>query len=215
MNKMDIDTARTSAASAMRRRSLLLLGAVGLAGLAGVLAFQEPSQPAPEDVRKGFALNDTPKPIPDLGFTDVDGQPHTLAEFRGKVVLLNVWATWCLPCRKEMPTLDRLQAALGGDRFQVVAFSVDRQGAEAVKAFFSEIGVRRLAVHVDVSGQALSALAAVGLPTTLLINEEGRELGRLMGPAEWDAPDMIAFLMSIVEGKAGGVAASMNKGSSR
>jgi hypothetical protein len=75
--------------------------------------------------------------------------------------------------------------------------------------------MRQLAVHVDASGQALSALAAVGLPTTLLIDEEGRELGRLMGPAEWDAPDMMAFLMSIVEGKAGGVAASMNKGSSR
>jgi len=213
---MDIDTARTSAASAMRRRSLLLLGgAAGLAGLAGVLALRGPSHPAIEGVPKGFVLNDTPTPIPDLGFTDGDGQPHTLADFRGKVVLLNVWATWCLPCRKEMPTLDRLQAALGGDRFQVVALSVDRQGAEAVKAFFSEIGVRRLAVHVDVSGQALSALAAVGLPTTLLVDEEGRELGRLMGPAEWDAPDMTAFLMSIVEGKAGGVAASMNKGSSR
>ncbi|MCG5479706.1 MAG: TlpA family protein disulfide reductase [Ensifer alkalisoli] len=215
MNRMDIDTDGTSAPSALRRRLLLLLGAAGLAGLAGVLAFQGPSQPAPEGAPKGFVLNDTPRPIPGLGFTDGDGQPHTLADFRGKVVLLNVWATWCLPCRKEMPTLDRLQAALGGDRFQVVALSFDRQGAAAVKAFFSEIGVRCLAVHVDVSGHALSALAAVGLPTTLLIDEEGRELGRLMGPAEWDAPDMIAFLMSIVEGKAGGVAASMNKGSSR
>ncbi|MBP2238819.1 thiol-disulfide isomerase/thioredoxin [Sinorhizobium kostiense] len=213
---MDTDTARTSAPSLTRRRSLLLLGAVGLAGLAGVIAFQgPPSQPAPESAPKGLVLNDTPKPIPDLRFTDGDGQLHTLADFRGKVVLLNVWATWCLPCRKEMPTLDRLQAALGGDRFQVVTLSVDRQGAAAVKAFFSEIGVRRLAVHVDVSGQALSALAAVGLPTTLLIDEEGRELGRLMGPAKWEAPDMIAFLMSIVEGKAEGVAASMNKGSSR
>ncbi|AFL51281.1 redoxin family protein [Sinorhizobium fredii] len=215
MTKMNTDTARTSAPSAMRRRSLLLLGVMGFAGFAGALFLRASVGPEPEGVPKGFVLNDTPKPIPDVLFTDGDGQPRTLADFRGKVVLLNVWATWCLPCRKEMPTLDRLQAALGGDRFQVVALSVDRLGAETVKTFYSEIGVRRLAAHVDASGRALSALAAVGLPTTILIDTDGRELGRLMGPAEWDAPDMVAFLKSIVEQKAGGVPTSGNKGNSQ
>jgi thiol-disulfide isomerase/thioredoxin len=149
--------------------------------------------------------------VPQVRFTDGDGRPHALADFRGKVVLLNVWATWCLPCRKEMPTLDRLQAALGGQNFAVVALSIDRQGAEAVRRFYSEIGVRNLAVHVDASGQALSALAALGLPTTILIDAEGRELGRLMGPAEWDAPDMVAFLKSIVEPKGRQMAVPDNK----
>ena len=210
MTKMDMDPASTS-----RRRLLLLLGVAGLVGLAGVVALRTAVGPAPEGAPKGFLLNDTPKPIADVRFTDDRGQPSALADFRGKVVLLNVWATWCLPCRKEMPTLDRLQAALGGDSFEVVALSVDRQGAEAAKAFYSEIGVRHLALNVDAAGRALSTLAAVGLPTTVLIDREGRELGRLMGPAEWDSPDMVAFLKSIVERKPEGVAASARKENSQ
>lgn len=211
---MDSEREGTSGASAPRRRLILLLGATGLAGLAGILALREPTKPGRGGVPKGFVLNDAPKPVAEIRFTDGDGKPRTLADSRGKVVLLNLWATWCLPCRKEMPTLDRLQAAVGGDGFEVVAVSVDRQGAEAVNPFFSEIGVRHLAVHVDASGQAISALAALGLPTTLLIDADGRELGRLMGPAEWDAPDMVAFLRSIVDGKAGGLTTSQNKESS-
>ncbi|OWK23972.1 redoxin [Rhizobium yanglingense] len=194
-----------SGASAPRRRLLLLLAVLGFAGLAGMFMLRAPVGPALEGAPKGFVLSDVPTPVPDVRFTDGEGRPRALADFRGKVVLLNVWATWCLPCRKEMPTLDRLQAALGGDGFEVVALSVDRQGSETVKAFYSEIGVRNLAVRVDASGQALSALAAVGLPTTILIDAEGRELGRLMGPAEWDANDMVAFLKPIVEREAGGV----------
>ncbi|CEO91182.1 TlpA family protein disulfide reductase [Sinorhizobium fredii] len=191
-------------AAAPRRRLLLLLVVLGFAGLAGMFMLRAPVGPALEGTPKGFVLSDEPRPVPEVRFTDGEGWPRALADFRGKVVLLNVWATWCLPCRKEMPTLDRLQAALGGDGFEVVALSIDRQGAEAVKTFYSETGVRNLAVSVDSTGQALSALAAVGLPTTILIDPEGRELGRLMGPAEWDAPDMVAFLKSIVERGAGG-----------
>lgn len=208
---MGNESARIAGASASRRRLLLLLGAAGLAGLAAVLALRGPDNPPLGGTPSGFVLNDTPKPVPDVRFTDGDGQPRTLEDFHGKVVLLNVWATWCLPCRKEMPTLDRLQVALGGSGFEVVALSVDRQGAAAVNTFFSEVGVRHLAVHVDASGQVLSALAALGLPTTVLIDADGLELGRLMGPAEWDAPYMVAFLRSVVEGKAGRVAASKNK----
>ena len=158
-----------------------------------------------------FVLHDAPVAVPELQFSDGEGKPHSLADFRGKVVLLNVWATWCLPCRKEMPTLDRLQAALGGDRFEVVALSIDRRGVDAVKAFYAEIGIRHLAIHVDTSSRVGFALATAGLPTTLLVDAEGRELGRLIGPAEWDTPDMVAFLKSIFEKERERLAAPENK----
>lgn len=170
----------------MRRLLFTILAVFVIAGQ----GFASPAQ--------NFVLHDTPMPLPELQFTDGEGKPRSLANFRGKVVLLNVWATWCLPCRKEMPTLDRLQAALGGDNFEVVALSIDRGGADAVKTFYTEIGIQHLAIHVDSSSQVGFALATAGLPTTLLIDTDGRELGRLIGPAEWDAPDMVAFLKSVI-----------------
>ncbi|XNO42102.1 TlpA family protein disulfide reductase (plasmid) [Sinorhizobium meliloti] len=179
-----------------------------LFAMLAVLAMAPPGLPGPPPQ---FVLHDTPVAVPELQFDDGEGQARSLVDFRGKVVLLNVWATWCLPCRKEMPTLDRLQAAMGGDSFEVVALSIDRGGAEAVKKFYAEIGIQHLAIHVDTSGQVGFALATAGLPTTLLIDAEGRELGRLIGPAEWDAPDMVAFLKSIVEGEGERLAAPKNK----
>lgn len=152
---------------------------------------------------KNFVFRDAPAPVPVLQFTGETDEPQTLAEFRGKIVLLNVWATWCLPCRKEMPTLDRLQAVLGGPDFEVIALSIDRGGPEAVKKFYAETGVQHLAIHVDATGKAGFALATMGLPTTLLIDREGQELGRLIGPAEWDTPDTVDFLRSIVAEKQG------------
>ena len=152
---------------------------------------------------QNFVLRDAPAPVPELQFADGEGQPRTLADFHGKFVLLNLWATWCLPCRKEMPTLDRLQAALGGPDFEVVTLSVDRGGPEVVKKFYADICIRHLALHIDTSSKAGFALATAGLPTTLLIDSRGQELGRLVGPAEWDAPDMLAFLRSIIARKQG------------
>jgi thiol-disulfide isomerase/thioredoxin len=143
---------------------------------------------------QNFAIHATPKPVPEIRFEDGTGQPRTLADFRGKVVLLNVWATWCIPCRKEMPTLDRLQAELGGPDFEVLALSIDRAGLDVVKKFFDEIGIERLALNIDVTSKAMFTLGVVGLPTTLLIDREGREVGRLIGPAEWDSPEMVAFI---------------------
>lgn len=102
-----------------------------------------------------------------------------------------------------MPTLDRLQATLGGSDFEVVALSIDRGGAEVVKKFYTDIGIQHLSIHIDSSGKAGFALATAGLPTTLLIDRQGQELGRLIGPAEWDAPDMVAFLKSIIARKEG------------
>jgi hypothetical protein len=106
-----------------------------------------------------------------------------------------------------MPTLDRLQATLGGPDFEVVALSIDHGGADVVKKFFADTGVKNLAIHIDPSGEAGFALATAGLPTTLLIDREGREMGRLIGPAEWDAPDMIGFLKPILSSQTGATTA--------
>lgn len=146
------------------------------------------------ELPQNFVVHQEPKPLPELRFKDDDGHPKSLADFRGKIVLLNVWATWCGPCREEMPTLDRLQAELGGAGFAVVALSIDRAGIDVVRKFFGEIGIRNLALYIDESGKALRELGIFGLPVTLLIDREGREIGRLIGPTEWDTPGMVAFI---------------------
>ncbi len=140
-----------------------------------------------------------PRDLPEIHFADADNRELTLADFRSKVVLLNIWATWCVPCRKEMPALDRLQGLLGGDDFVVVPLSIDRKGVEAVKPFYEELGLQKLGIYVDASGAASRALAAPGVPTTLLINREGREVARKMGAAEWDGPDMVALIRRQIE----------------
>lgn len=160
-----------------------------------------PASPAKRPA--AMSLHDTPQAISDFRFEDGSGQPVTLADFAGKVVLLNIWATWCIPCRHEMPTLDRLQAELGGLDFEVVALSIDRAGMDVVRQFYGEIGIERLAIYIDSGGKAAGALGAVGLPTTLLIDRQSREVGRLVGPAEWDAPEMVAFLRSRLAVQAG------------
>jgi thiol-disulfide isomerase/thioredoxin len=148
-----------------------------------------------------FVKRQVPAVLPNVAFSDGEGHQQTLADYRGKVVLLNVWATWCPPCRKEVPSLDRLQAQLGGDDFEVIPLSVDRGGAEAVRRFFAANGVRHLAVEVDPSTEAQAALEIPGLPTTILINRQGREVSRFVGAADWDAPDAIAFLRAAIAEK--------------
>ena len=153
---------------------------------------------AGQEPPKNFVMHDAPKPVAAIKFDDAQGQSRNLADFKGKVVLLNIWATWCGPCRKEMPALDRLQAALGGPDFEVVALSIDRGGMDAARKFLADIGIRTLAIYLDSSGQALRTLSALGLPTTLLIDREGREIGRLIGPADWDSPEMVEFVRCVV-----------------
>lgn len=145
-----------------------------------------------------FALAKAPKDLPPLVFMDAKGHPRRLDDERGKVVLLNLWATWCLPCRTEMPTLDRLQARLGGLDFQVIALSLDRQGPAVVHDFYASTGIKQLELLIDPSAKAARVLGAAGLPTTLLIDRQGREIGRLLGPADWDAPQMVALFQQII-----------------
>ena len=142
-----------------------------------------------------LAVAKTPHPAPALSFA-TNGEKRTLADFHGRAVLLNLWATWCVPCRAEMPALDRLQAKAGGSGFEVVAVNVDTARLERPAAFLNEIGVKSLKRYADPSGDAFETLrlagAALGLPTTLLIDADGCELGIVAGPANWDSPDALA-----------------------
>lgn len=146
-----------------------------------------------------FVVHSEPRLLPQLAFEDDKGRKLTLADFRDKVVLLNIWATWCAPCREEMPALDRLQQKLGGGGFQVVALSIDSGGAAAVRRFYDETGVRSLAIYVDPAMQATSSLHVVGVPTTLLVDRKGREIGRHTGPAQWDAQDALQAIKAQME----------------
>jgi len=143
-----------------------------------------------------------PKALPELQFQDGAGRARSLADFRGKVVVLNVWATWCAPCREEMPALDRLQMKLGGPDFEVVALSIDQRGPQVVRKFFDEVGVKALQLYIDPTAQAGFKLATRGLPTTLIVDRQGREVGRRVGPAEWDAPKLVEELRGIIEAPA-------------
>lgn len=174
-------------------KAILVALALTLAGAAGGALAEPPPIP----------MHDAPRALPEISFADAAGTPQTPAAWRGKVVLLNIWATWCGPCREEMPTLDRLQHRLGGPHFAVVALSIDRAGVGVVERFFTETGVAHLDIAIDESGRAARDLGARGLPTTLLIAPDGRELGRLVGAAEWDTPEMVAFLEGVVASESG------------
>lgn len=141
-----------------------------------------------------FRTHAAPRPVAELAFEDAQGRRRTLSEFRGKLVLLNVWATWCVPCREEMPALDRLEQKLGGPDFEVLALSIDSGGAASVKQFYEETGVRSLAIYVDPTMRAAPTLGTVGVPTTLLIDRKGREVGRRSGPAPWDGAQAAAAI---------------------
>jgi thiol-disulfide isomerase/thioredoxin len=140
----------------------------------------------------------TPKPVPEIAFVDGAGKEVSLADFQGEVVVLNLWATWCAPCRHEMPSLDRLQARFGGNGLEVIALSLDRGDVGKVREFYDELGITSLAIYHDPDGRAGRELGAPGLPTTILIDRSGQEVGRLLGPAEWDSEEAIAVIEALV-----------------
>ena len=154
------------------------------------------------------ALLIKPKPVdlPDFSFADAEDKTTSLADFRGKVVLLNIWATWCVPCREEMPAFDALQTKLGGKDFEVVAINIDKGGPEKAASFLKETGATNLALYTDPSGKLFVTLKAVGMPTTLLIDRDGKEIARLVGPADWASPEAVAVMQAAI--KAGSADAS-------
>jgi thiol-disulfide isomerase/thioredoxin len=135
---------------------------------------------------------------PDFTFNGPDGRAMTLADFRGRSVLLNLWATWCVPCRKEMPALDGLQAKLGGEDFEVVAINMDNRNLDRPKAWLAENGVKRLGYYADPDGKVFQALRtggqSTGLPTTVLFGADGCLIAHLAGPAEWASDDAVALV---------------------
>jgi thiol-disulfide isomerase/thioredoxin len=162
-----------------------------------------PSGPGGNALSQGhmaaFVFKKEPEALPEVRFQDASGAEKTLSDWRGKVVLVNLWATWCAPCRKEMPALDRLQKELGSAKFEVVAISIDRTGLAGARKFLDETGVKNLALYADPTTKLSSVLKAVGLPVTVLIDAEGREVGRLVGPAEWDSEDAKRLIRAVMQ----------------
>jgi thiol-disulfide isomerase/thioredoxin len=199
-------------------RTLLLAaalgGAVGLAGVYGIAGLKRNGTAADASdcaqtlqiARKiaPFAHGEVaavvpaekPKKLPDLTFRDASGKPVKLSDFQGRTVLVNLWATWCVPCRKEMPALDRLMGDLGGQDFAVVA--IDTRDPEKPKKFLAEIGTQKLAYYEDASGSVFQDLKragrAPGLPTSILVDGKGCEIGHIAGPAEWASDDAIKLV---------------------
>ncbi|MFN3233502.1 MAG: TlpA family protein disulfide reductase [Alphaproteobacteria bacterium] len=145
-----------------------------------------------------FVFNENLPVAPDVTFENDVGSTLRLADFEGRVILLNLWATWCGPCVHEMPSLDRLQAQRGGKDFIVIALSSDRGEARAVDPFFEETGLTELQKFYDPMNEMGRALGVRGLPTTLLIDAQGREVGRLEGPAEWDSEEALALIDAVL-----------------
>jgi thiol-disulfide isomerase/thioredoxin len=208
---------------AKKRLAVIVLGglagvAVGLAAVYGITALTgnpdagAACQPALQTAQriaplaKGEVAAVSPASkalvVPDLSFLDAAGKRRTLAEWRGRTVLLNLWATWCVPCRKEMPALDALQQKLGGPKFEVVALNIDTRDPEKPRTWLKEVGVTTLAYYADPAAKAFQELKtvgrAVGLPTTILIDGAGCEIGYLAGPAEWASEDAIKLVQAAI-----------------
>lgn len=204
-----------------RRSRPLLLGAIaaGLAALAGLALYgtaltrngAAPADPAcagaaeraarMAPLAKGevaaFQVDPAPSAAPPIAFRGPDGQPLTLADLKGRTLLVNLWATWCAPCRLEMPALDRLQRSLGGADFAVVAISLDTRNADKPRSWLQENGIRALAYYADPDGRVLPALRSrdvTGLPTSLLVDPAGCQIGVLKGPAEWASEDALRLV---------------------
>jgi thiol-disulfide isomerase/thioredoxin len=212
---------RPSSSFAKKRLALILAGGlagvvVGLGGVYGITALTRNAggdaacRPAVETAQRvaPFARGEvaavnvakSPLRIPDLSFQDASGKPLTLADWRGRTVLLNLWATWCVPCRKEMPTLDALEQKLGGPDFQVVAVNIDTRDPDKPKAFLKDIGVQKLSYYADASAKSFQELKAIGrafgMPTTVLVDPHGCEIGTIAGPAEWASGDAVKLIQA-------------------
>ena len=185
----------------MNLRSALAACAVVIAWTVAGAFCVSPSSAAhePEELRALRAgtlarlqVHDSARPLPDHSLLDESGTTTDLSD-RHKVLVVNFWATWCAPCRVEMPALDELEATLGGDSFGVVAINVERNGLEKSAAFYDENGIEHLPIYADERGRFAHSVGVLGLPATLVLNERGEEIARLVGPAEWDSPESIEY----------------------
>jgi len=214
-------TERPSSSFAKKRVALILAGGVaaGLAGVYGIATLTRNAggdvacRPSMELARKlaplargevaAVGIAKTPLKVPELAFQDASGKPLTLEHWRGRTVLLNLWATWCVPCRKEMPALDALQTRLGGPDFEVVTLNIDTRDADKPKAWLQEVGITKLAYYADPSAKAFQDLKAVGrafgMPTTILLDPAGCEIGTIAGPAEWASDDAVKLIQAALE----------------
>ena len=213
------------ASSAATRRIPLAIGAVvvgaaiGFAGVYGIGGFKRGGSGdsacngAVELARKiaplahgevaALTMATAPLRLPDLAFEDADGKPRKLSDWRGKTVLVNLWATWCVPCRKEMPALDSLQTKLGGKDFEVVAINIDTRDPDKPKNFLKEANLTRLGYFSDQKAKVFQDLKsigkALGMPTSLLVDGQGCEIANIAGPAEWASDDAIKLIKAALQ----------------
>jgi len=150
-----------------------------------------------------LTMASAPLKLPDLAFEDADGKPRKLSDFRGKTLLVNLWATWCVPCRKEMPALDQLQTKLSGPNFEVVAINIDTRDPEKPKNFLKDANLTRLGYFTDQKAKVFQDLKnigkALGMPTSLLVDAKGCEIANIAGPAEWASDDAIKLIKAAVQ----------------
>ncbi len=209
--------------AAMRRIPLaigaVVIGAViGFAGVYGIggltrTATGDPAcRPAVDLANKlaplahgevaALTMAKAPLRLPDLSFEDADGKPKKLSDWRGRTVLVNLWATWCVPCRKEMPALEGLQTKLGGPNFEVVAVNIDTRDPEKPKNFLKEANLTRLDYFSDEKAKVFQDLKAIGralgMPTSVLVDAQGCEIATIAGPAEWDSDDAVKLITAAV-----------------
>jgi thiol-disulfide isomerase/thioredoxin len=213
------------------RRIPIVIGAVvigGLIGYAGMTGFGgvkggaggDPACRAAVDTAKRIAplahgeiaaltMATTPLKLPDLAFEDADGKPRKLSDWRGKTVLVNLWATWCVPCRREMPSLEGLQEKLKGPNFEVVAINIDTRDPEKPKKFLEDAKLTRLGYFNDQKAKVFQDLKgigrALGMPTSVLVDGQGCEIGTIAGPAEWDSEDAVKLIQAAVKPQAAGL----------
>jgi len=180
-------------------RSILAVLALTLAPLAAA-AQADPDAIAPlrEGDMKKLVVHPAPQDVADAEFSDIDGGSHRLSDFRGKVVLVNFWATWCAPCREEMPALDALQAELGGADFEVVTIATGRNAPQAIRRFFDETGVQNLPTYTDPDQALARQMAVLGLPISVVLNRDGQEIARLRGDADWASESAQAIFLALI-----------------
>jgi thiol-disulfide isomerase/thioredoxin len=212
-----------TARSAVMRRIPIAVAAVLIGGIAGYLGIYglggskgaggDPTCRAAVDTARRIAplahgevaaltVASTPLKLPDLAFEDADGKPKKLSDWQGKTVLVNLWATWCVPCRKEMPALERLQTKLQGPNFEVVAVNIDTRDPEKSRNFLKEANLTRLGYFNDQKAKVFQDLKsigrALGMPTSVLVDAKGCEIATIAGPAEWDSDDAVKLIRAAV-----------------